>query len=71
MEDTMIQPHVSRMKSELVELDDKLEKLGDFLKTSVFLSLSEDDRNDMAEQFLHMGSYANVLSRRIDRSLAN
>lgn len=62
-------PHVQRMVGELAELDDRHGKLAGFLKTSAFLGLSEDDRNDLSAQFLHMADYGNVLRRRVDRAI--
>lgn len=60
--------HVRRMVAELAELDDRHGKLAAFLKTSAFLGLSEADRNDLSQQFLHMADYGNVLRKRVDRA---
>lgn len=60
--------HVQRMVAELAELDDRHGKLAAFLKTSAFLGLSEADRNDLSQQFLHMADYGNVLRKRVDRA---
>lgn len=60
--------HVERMVKELVELSDKVEKLGKFTEGSVFSGLPMIERQDMMEQLHAMTMYETVLTRRLQRA---
>lgn len=60
--------HVDRMIKELVELSDKVEKLGKFTEGSVFSGLPMIERQDMMEQLHAMTMYEAVLTRRLQRA---
>lgn len=60
-----MQPYQQRVVEEKADLDEKLEKLGDFCNTPVFASLDPAEQNRLDRQFLIMNLYAQVLGERI------
>ena len=62
--------HIGRMQVEKAELLEKTDKLSAFIKAGTFASLSEIERDDLKRQEHHMVEYLNVLSQRLDKSLA-
>lgn len=60
-------PHVSRMEQELVGLDEKIQKLSDFMDGDVFPHLDPQDRHLMLIQSNAMRNYQSVLKQRIMR----
>lgn len=64
---TLADSFVDRMKLELDELDERINKLEKFIETDSFISLEETDRNLLNEQLQAMHSYLCVLSCRMKR----
>lgn len=60
-----MQPHQKRVVDEKADLDEKLEKLGDFCNTPIFAGLDQAEQNRLNRQFLIMELYAQVLGERI------
>lgn len=60
-------PHVSRMEQELAELDERIQKLSDFLDGDVFPHLDPQDRNLMLIQSNAMRNYQSALKQRLMR----
>jgi hypothetical protein len=65
-EETHIPPHQKRVIDEKTDLDDKIEKLGIFIKDSpIFKSLDEDERCRLQRQWMIMVEYSSILGERI------
>lgn len=63
-----MQPYHLRVVQERSELQDRTEKLGEFiLNNPIFQSLSEEDQADMGEQHYFMSRYLEILNKRIER----
>lgn len=61
-------PHQQRVVEEANELRDKFSKLGVFiLDNPIFLTLEQDEREDLEKQHDIMENYLVVLDRRISR----
>lgn len=60
------QPHEQRVIEERYELEAKLEKLNEFMKTDIFNGLPSQQRLLMSAQSSAMANYANILASRID-----
>lgn len=65
-----LKPHQQRVVDERQELELKLGKLRDFLKTEMCLSLPFDERALLARQERVMAEYSEVLAERINSFLA-
>lgn len=62
-----LQPHQQRVVSELVQLNDKIEKLGLFMTGDKFDAVCDgDEQIRLNEQYAAMLIYASVLSRRVN-----
>jgi len=61
MEDFM-----ERVVQEKDGLDEKLNKLGEFLQTAMFDSLDEEEQGRLGRQFFAMEIYSDTLEARID-----
>lgn len=61
----MLQDFQQRVVDEKTALDEKVEKLGAFLKSDKFKALSDFDKGMLSAQFGHMCSYSAVLGIRI------
>ena len=57
---------LDRLKTERVELDEKIVKLHAFTKTETFASLEQSAQKALSEQLTHMTDYLNVLNHRIE-----
>lgn len=68
---TIYDSFVDRMKLELDELDERIEKLEKFIESDSFMSLEETDRNLLNEQLQAMHSYLGALSCRMERATSN
>ena len=62
---------IDRMKLELDELDERIEKLEKFIDSDSFASLEETDRNLLNEQLQAMHNYLGTLSCRMKRATSN
>lgn len=61
--------HQSRMLDEQMQLEDRINKLRQFINGNpIFGTLSEDERNDQIEQLEAMQKYTECLDRRIKRA---
>jgi len=61
-------PHQQRVVDEATELKDKFTKLGAFiLDNPIFLTLEEEEQGDLQRQYAVMGTYLDILDRRISR----
>lgn len=61
-----MQPHQQRVALEKLELDDKLQKLSEFIQNShVFKTLPLDERGRLNHQHTVMIEYSTVLAERI------
>lgn len=65
---TIYDSFIDKMKLELDELDERIEKLEKFIESDSFMSLEETDRNLLNEQLQAMHSYLCVLSCRMKKS---
>ncbi len=64
-----MEAYQERMLHELEELTERRKKLFDFISSNpLFNSLTEDEQNDMREQWMHMKGYEAVLKRRCIRA---
>ena len=61
-----ILPHQKRVVDEKSELDQKLSKLSEFLMTTMFASLPEDEQLRLRKQHLIMVEYSEILRQRIE-----
>lgn len=57
--------YVERVKLELAELTEKLNKLDEFITSEHFTGLAIDEQNLLVEQSRYMENYADVLVRRL------
>lgn len=62
-----MQPHEQRVVDEQVELERKLQKLGEFTKTSTFELLASEDKSLLRAQLEVMRTYSFILGLRIAR----
>ena len=62
-----VETFLDRLKAEFVHESDKLEKLGKFLNTPAFQTLSQEDQRDLKEQQQAMRDFVWVLNRRLKR----
>lgn len=61
-----MQAHQQRVVDEKRELNEKLDKLKAFIETSsIFKSLTADERGRLGKQFDAMAEYSSILSQRI------
>jgi len=61
-----LQPHQQRILNEKAELDEKLDKLSQFIEGSpVYATLSTDERILLKKQEYYMSEYSEILGRRI------
>lgn len=63
-----MQPHQQRVVDELVELQDKITKLDNFISSDNFekIVVDKEERHRLVEQLGYMQQYASVLIERID-----
>ena len=61
-----MQPHQQRVVDEMHELDNKLDKLKDFMHTDTYAGLTAVDQGLLMVQAVAMENYSNTLSRRIE-----
>ena len=66
-EEKVLLPHQQRVVDEKMELDTKLNKLGEFLETEIFKNLQKEDKELLKEQYDIMFNYSSILNRRIKR----
>lgn len=59
--------HEQRVVDEKSELDEKISKLVEFMKTELYLGLHKVDISLLSVQFEYMNDYSRVLGQRIDR----
>lgn len=60
--------HIQRMKDELGELGERLDKLNTFINTSeIFKNLDADEKFLMQQQHIAMDRYYDMLNRRVKR----
>lgn len=64
---TLADSFIDKMKLELDELDERIEKLEKFIESDSFMSLEKTDRNLLNEQLQAMHSYLGALSCRMER----
>ncbi|MGJ0638047.1 crAss001_48 related protein [Xenorhabdus bovienii] len=62
-----MQPHQQRVIDELTELDEKIEKLSDFIGDAIYKGLNETDRFLLAMQLSAMKAYSEILHKRVKR----
>ncbi|CDH04925.1 hypothetical protein KKJ25_12250 [Xenorhabdus bovienii] len=62
-----MQPHQQRVIDELTELNEKIEKLSDFIGGAIYNGLDETDRVLLAMQLSVMKAYSEILHKRINR----
>lgn len=60
-------PHQQRLIGERAQLEDKLTKLHEFLKTPIFTALAEDDKVLLEKQVRVMEDYSAILAVRLER----
>jgi hypothetical protein len=60
-----MQPHQQRVVDEKAELDERLAKLVDFTRTSIFAGLDAEERNRLDQQAATMAMYSDILGDRI------
>ena len=61
-------PHQQRVVDEKIELQDKFSKLGTFiLDNPIFTTLSDEEKEDLQDQYVAMQKYLEILERRISR----
>jgi hypothetical protein len=60
-----LQPHQQRVVDEKAELDERLAKLVDFTRTSIFAGLDAEERNRLDQQAATMAMYSDILGDRI------
>lgn len=63
--------HLERVREELTELCDRLEKLAGFFDTPDFRGLNHEYRSTMSTQFLAMSQYAACLRLRLALEAVN
>lgn len=62
----LYQPHEVRVIDEKAELDQKIEKLGEFLNSGTFEALPEEQRKLLIMQRNTMHNYSWILGKRIE-----
>lgn len=62
---TVLAPHQERVVNEKHELDEKREKLSEFLKGNLFKTLEGAEKRRLQRQLRIMNSYSQVLTERI------
>ena len=60
-----LKPHQQRVVDEKVELDERLQKLDTFTRTTTFERLNEDERSLLLAQASAMVKYSKILGERI------
>ncbi len=60
-----MQAFQERVVEEKRELDDKIQKLTDFIGGTIFTSLDEAERSRLSIQLQHMNGYSEILRQRI------
>jgi hypothetical protein len=60
-----MQPHQQRVVDEKIALDEKLNKLKEFLVSNIFDGLTMQEQNLLQTQSGYMQSYSNILAERI------
>ncbi len=66
IKDKTMQPHQERVMAEKKELDEKLEKLSDFIfKGDLFGTLDSKEQDRLRRQYTFMSGYSDVLRERI------
>jgi len=60
-----MEDYQKRVVAEKMELDERLEKLSDFIRGNIFSGLDADEKNRLRYQLLAMQLYSNILSDRI------
>lgn len=60
-----MQPHQQRVIDEKIALDEKLNKLKEFLVSSIFDSLTMQEQTLLQAQSDYMQGYSNILAERI------
>jgi len=60
-----LKPHQVRVIEERQALNDKLEKLEEFLKTTIFEGLDSEEQKRLVQQSILMARYSDALSERI------
>jgi hypothetical protein len=61
----------TRLFAEYGELQERIQKLTDFIISDEYDILPHIDKTDLKEQIKHMESYCQVLSRRVARQCGN
>lgn len=56
----------TRLRDEILQMRDRVEKLNAFIGTPAFYGLSSVERNRLNEQSFHMASYLDVLEERVE-----
>ncbi|AOM40186.1 crAss001_48 related protein [Xenorhabdus hominickii] len=62
-----IQPHQQRVIDEMKELDERIEKLSDFIGSATYYKLNEVDQILLDTQLSTMKLYCEILHRRFRR----
>ena len=57
--------HQMRVVGEKAELDEKVEKLGAFIRSDAFTNVETEERSRLYRQFVVMKHYAKILGERI------
>jgi len=63
--ENIMQEHQQRVVIEKQELDEKREKLGAFIESEFYQTLSSAERNRLTQQALAMERYSTILGERI------
>lgn len=62
-----MQPHQQRVVDEKAQLDERKQKLGEFIEgNQLFHSLDQEEQSRLCRQFNIMGEYSSVLGERIE-----
>lgn len=64
---THLQPHQQRVLEEREQLDERIEKLSNFIVSAAFYKLDLEDQLLLRRQFVHMNAYLATLDERITR----
>ena len=62
-----MKPHEQRVVQEAADLREKSIKLNAFVSSETFMSLVQEDRSLLHDQFLAMRDYYHILQKRIAR----
>lgn len=60
-----LQPHQIRVVGEKQEIDERVSKLGAFIKSDAFTNVETDERARLYRQLVVMKHYAKILGERI------